>query len=102
MNLELNGGKHFMPLFVKMKSGFDLTDDTKTQINEQLKKEYSPRHVPDTIIEVQDIPYTISGKKMEAPVKKILLKMPLEKSINIDSMKNPESIGFFIAFAKTI
>ena len=102
VNLELNGGKHFMPLFVKMKSGFDLTDDTKTQINEQLKKEYSPRHVPDTIIEVQDIPYTISGKKMEAPVKKILLKMPLEKSINIDSMKNPESIGFFIAFAKTI
>ncbi|WP_242131075.1 acetoacetate--CoA ligase [Aestuariivivens marinum] len=102
VNLELNGGKHFMPLFVKMKSGFDLTDDTKTQINEQLKKEYSPRHVPDTIIEVLDIPYTISGKKMEAPVKKILLKMPLEKSINIDSMKNPESIGFFIAFAKTI
>ncbi|WP_242203408.1 acetoacetate--CoA ligase [Aestuariivivens insulae] len=102
VNLELEGGNHFMPLFVKMKPSYALTDDVKTQINSQLKKEYSPRHVPDTIIEVLDIPYTISGKKMEAPVKKILLQMPVEKSINIDSMKNPESINFFIEFAKTI
>ena len=91
-----------MPLFVKMKTGFELSEDIKTQINNQLKKEYSPRHVPDTIIEVPDIPYTISGKKMEAPIKKILLKMAIEKSINRDSMKNPESVDFFIAFAKTI
>ncbi|WP_242120186.1 acetoacetate--CoA ligase [Aestuariivivens sediminicola] len=102
VNLELEGGQHYMPLFVKMKTGFELSEDIKTQINNQLKKEYSPRHVPDTIIEVPDIPYTISGKKMEAPIKKILLKMAIEKSINRDSMKNPESVDFFIAYAKTI
>lgn len=102
VNLELDGGKHYMPLFVKMKPNTQLTESIKTEINEQLKKECSPRHVPDDIIEVPDIPYTISGKKMEAPVKKILLKMPLEKSINLDSMKNPESVDFFVAFAKNI
>jgi len=102
VNLELDEGKHYMPLFVKMKEGFELTDDIKTKINQQLKIEYTPRHVPDEIILVADIPYTISGKKMEAPIKKILLKMPLEKSINFDSMRNPESVEFFIEFAKGI
>lgn len=102
VNLELDGGQHYMPLFVKMKPSYELTDDVKTSINQQLKKEYTPRHVPDDIIEVADIPYTISGKKMEAPIKKILLKMPFEKSINVDSMKNPESVNFFVEFSKTI
>lgn len=102
VNLELGEGKHYMPLFVKIKAGYTLTDAIKNAINHQLKTTYTPRHVPDEIIEVTDIPYTISGKKMEAPVKKILLKMPIEKSINIDSMRNPESVKFFIEFANTI
>ncbi|NNK82882.1 MAG: acetoacetate--CoA ligase [Flavobacteriaceae bacterium] len=100
VNLELEEGKHYMPLFVKLKTGHTLTETVKIQINKQLKQEYTARHVPDEIIEVSDIPYTISGKKMEAPVKKILLKMPIEKSINIDSMRNPESIKYFIEFTK--
>lgn len=102
INLELEGGKHYMPLFVKLKENIELTDEIKRSINSQLKSDYSPRHIPDEIIEVRDIPYTISGKKMEAPVKKILLKMPIEKSINIDAMRNPNSIRFFIEFAETI
>ncbi|GAA4802844.1 acetoacetate--CoA ligase [Litoribaculum gwangyangense] len=102
VNLELEGGRHYMPLFVKMKPNIVLTDDIKSQINHQLKTEYSPRHVPDEIIEVPDIPYTISGKKMEAPIKKILLKMPFEKSINMDAMKNPDSVNFFVEFSKNI
>ena len=102
VNLEREGGQHYMPLFVKMKASFNLTDNIKEEICNTLKKEYTPRHVPDDIIEVPDIPYTISGKKMEAPIKKILLRMPFEKSINIDSMKNPESVNFFIQFAKKI
>ena len=91
-----------MPLFVKMKAGNKLSEAIKSKINTQLKTEYSPRHVPDEIIEVADIPYTISGKKMEAPIKKILLGMPLEKSINFDAMRNPESVEFFIEFAKSL
>ncbi|MBC3758432.1 acetoacetate--CoA ligase [Hyunsoonleella sp. SJ7] len=102
INLELEEGKHYMPLFVKLKPGIELNDDIKSNINQQLKTDYSPRHVPDEIIEVADIPYTLSGKKMEAPIKKILLKMPLETSINMDAMRNPESIQFFIEFAEGI
>jgi acetoacetyl-CoA synthetase len=102
INIELDKGKHYMPLFVKLKPGFELNETLKSQINQQLKTDYSPRHVPDEIIEVNDIPYTISGKKMEAPIKKILMKMPLETSINLDAMRNPESVDFFIAFAKQI
>ncbi len=102
VNIELEKGKHFMPLFVKLKPGVALSETLKSNIGQQLKNDYSPRHVPDEIIEVADIPYTISGKKMEAPVKKILLKMPIETSINLDAMRNPESIEFFIAFADKI
>ena len=102
VNLEQEEGKHYMPLFVKMKHGHELNETIKSKINHQLKTEYSPRHVPDEIINVGDIPYTISGKKMEAPIKKILMGMSLDKSINFDAMRNPESVDFFIEFAKTL
>ena len=97
VNIEKKNGEHFMPLFVKMQPGNTLTDDTLKQINQSLKKAYSPRHVPDTILEVSDIPYTISGKKMEAPVKKILMGMAPEKAINTGSMRNPEIVVEFLA-----
>ncbi|MCB0686143.1 MAG: acetoacetate--CoA ligase, partial [Saprospiraceae bacterium] len=102
VNLELSGGRHYMPLFVLLNEGQKLTDAVKDQIRQVLRSEYSPRHVPDEIIEVKDIPYTISGKKLEAPVKKILLGYPIGKAANPDSMRNPESLDFFVAFAKGV
>ncbi len=102
VNLELEGGKHYMPLFVVMNEGYDLTEEVVKKVKTTLRKEYTPRHVPDEIIEVKDIPYTISGKKMEAPVKKILLGFDIKKAINIDSMRNPESIGYFIKFKERL
>jgi acetoacetyl-CoA synthetase len=62
-----------------------------------LREQYSPRHVPDEIIAVPDIPYTISGKKMETPVKKILMGTPVELAASRDTMKNPEALGYFEA-----
>lgn len=100
VNLELKGGRDYMPLFVVLKQGEKLTDELKKRIGQTLRTEYSPRHVPDEIIECPEIPLTISGKKMEAPVKKILLGKPLEKAANPDSMKNPASLDFFVEFAK--
>lgn len=102
VNIELPDGGDYMPLFVIMKDRVVLTEDIKAQIKSALKNAYSPRHVPDEIIAVDDIPYTISGKKMETPVKKILMGMPLEKSVNPGSVRNPESLAFFKAFAATI
>ncbi|MCP3931780.1 MAG: hypothetical protein GY705_22115 [Bacteroidetes bacterium] len=74
----------------------------QAEIKNSLRKDYSPRHVPDDIIAIKEIPYTISGKKLEAPVKKILMGMPIEKAANIGAVKNPRALEFFVKFSKTI
>ena len=102
VNLELEGGRHYMPLFVLMKEGEPLTEAVIKELSQTLRQTYSPRHVPDEVIEVEDIPYTISGKKLEAPVKKILLGYPLEKAANPDAMRNPESLDFFVALGRKL
>jgi acetoacetyl-CoA synthetase len=56
--------------------------------------------VPDDVFAISDVPRTLSGKKMEVPVKKILLGHTVEKSVNRDSMANPGSIDWFVAFAR--
>jgi acetoacetyl-CoA synthetase len=95
VNLELSGGRHYMPLFVVLAEGCMLDETLKSKIASTLKNDYSPRHVPDEVFEVQDLPYTISGKKLETPVKKILLGMPVDKVSNKDAIRNPESLEFF-------
>lgn len=98
VNLELAGGNHYMPLFVKLKEGVNLNEELQKQVAQLLRSRCSPRHVPDEIIVVPDIPYTISGKKMEAPVKKILMGMAVDQTLNRDAMRNPESLAFFQHF----
>ncbi|QCX52406.1 acetoacetate--CoA ligase [Elizabethkingia sp. JS20170427COW] len=98
VNIELPKGGDFMPLFVVLKEGVLLDEALIKEINTQIRKQCSPRHVPDKIVVVEDLPYTISGKKMEAPVKKILMGKPLEKAVNMGSVKNPKSLDFFIGF----
>ncbi|MCP3930542.1 MAG: acetoacetate--CoA ligase [Bacteroidetes bacterium] len=100
VNLELKGGRHYMPLFVVLKKGAKLNEILRAEIKNSLRKDYSPRHVPDDIIAIKEIPYTISGKKLEAPVKKILMGMPIEKAANIGAVKNPEALEFFEKIAK--
>ncbi len=95
VNLELAGGRHYMPLFVKLREGLTVTDELKKRIAAALRVKCSPRHVPDEVVAVPDIPYTISGKKMEAPVKKILMGIEADKTLNRDAMRNPESLLFF-------
>ena len=90
-----------MPLFVKLAAGRTLDDAVVTAINDRLRREYTPRHVPDTIYQVPEIPYTISGKRMEVPVRRILSGYPLAKAANRDAMANPTSLDFFIDYART-
>jgi acetoacetyl-CoA synthetase len=94
--LEKDGGEFWMPLFVVMQENVALTDDIRKKINTALRTAYSPRHVPDEIIAVPDIPYTISGKKTETPVKKILLGKDPKKVINAGSLRNPQSLEYFV------
>ncbi|OJV18952.1 MAG: acetoacetate--CoA ligase [Dyadobacter sp. 50-39] len=94
--LEKSNGEGTISLFVVLAKDKELTDDLKKQIKDTLRTQYSPRHVPDTIEQVGDIPYTINGKKMEAPMKRILMGQDPAKCINIDTMRNPESLKAFI------
>jgi acetoacetyl-CoA synthetase len=95
INIEKDNGDSYMPLFIVLKEGFELTNDLKKHINQTLRQDYSPRHVPDVIIEVPDIPYTISGKKLELPVKKLLMGKALETAVNLGSVRNPLALVFF-------
>ncbi|MEP6734103.1 MAG: acetoacetate--CoA ligase [Chryseolinea sp.] len=98
--IERDGGNFWMPLFVVMKDGIALTTEVKDLINQSLRKHYSPRHVPDDIIQVPDIPYTLSGKKSETPIKKILMGGNPTLAVNRDVLRNPDSLDFFIEMAR--
>lgn len=102
VNIEKTNGDHFMPLFLQMQEGEELTEDLQKQIKHKLRSTYSPRHVPDAMIQVNDIPRTISGKKMETPVKKILMGMDVDEVASKDAMQNPESLDFFISYAQNL
>ncbi len=69
-----------MPLFVKLRGGLTLDETISDKIRATLRREYSPRHVPDKIYAVASIPFTLTGKKMEVPVRKILMGVEPEKS----------------------
>ncbi len=101
INLDLPGGNFYMPLFVKLNEGATLTDELKKKINAKLRSDYSPRHIPDEIYQVEEIPYTLTGKKMEVPVRKILMGVEVEKAANRDAMSNPASLDWFVNFRDT-
>ena len=97
---ELPGGHFFMPLFVKLKPGYSMDAALQSRINARLREDCSPRHVPDRMYAVEAVPYTLTGKKMEVPVRKILMGWPLEKAASRDAMMNPEAIDYFVRFAQ--
>ncbi|NBJ68025.1 MULTISPECIES: acetoacetate--CoA ligase [Clostridia] len=92
----------FVPLFVVMKDGWQLTDDLKQQINQHIRAHCSPRHVPTGIYEVPDLPRTLNGKKLEIPVKKILQGKPMEQIVNKGSLHNATALDAFYQFAEKI
>lgn len=102
IDLEMLGRESYLPLFVVLQPGESLTEDLKKRINQKLRQEVSPRHVPNDIFAIEEVPYTLSGKKMEVPVRKILLGMDPAKAANVGAMRNPKAIEFFIDFAKKL
>jgi len=102
VSLETGNGQYYMPLFVQLKEGLSLNDEIIQKIKASLIENFTRRHVPDEVFQVDDIPFTMTGKKLETPIKKILLGFDLEKSVNRDAMKNPQSIDYFIEFSKKI
>jgi len=102
IDLEMLGRASYMPLFVVLRDGAVLDAALVNKIKQAVRVGLSARQVPDDIIEIKDVPRTLNGKKMEVPVKKILLGMPLEKVANIGSVANPQALQFFVEFAEKI
>jgi acetoacetyl-CoA synthetase len=97
--VEDGKGGFYMPLFVKLAGDLELTPELMSEINRRLKTERSPRHVPDEIVAVPDIPVTLTGKKMEVPVRKLFLGGSVDKVASRDATRNPAALEWFAAFA---
>ncbi len=100
VDLEYLGRDSYMPLFVVLRPGLALDAAMKAKIAGAIRTALSPRFVPDAILQVPEIPRTLSGKKQELPVKKLLLGQPVEKVVNRDAMANPDCLAWYVAFAK--
>ncbi|HEV8045646.1 MAG TPA: acetoacetate--CoA ligase, partial [Rubrobacter sp.] len=102
VDVPKDSGNSFMPLFVVLEEGADLDDDLKGRIKSSIKENASPRHVPNEIFAVPDIPKTLNGKKLEVPVKRILSGTPPEKAASKESLSNPESLDRFVELSRQI
>ncbi len=97
--IEEPGGGYYMPLFVQMAPGVALTEDLRRAITARLRADRSPRHVPDEIVAAPEIPATLTGKKMEVPVRKLLLGAAPDSVASRDATRSPEALDWFAEFA---
>ena len=98
--IEQSDGNFYMPLFVQLTGETELSEPLCSEIRDVLRRECSPRHVPDEIHQVPEVPYTLTGKKLEVPVRKILLGAELDSVVSRGSMRNPLAIDYYGQFAR--
>lgn len=97
---ELPGGRFIMPLFLRMREGAMLDELLRGRIAERLRCLCSARHIPDEMVAVERIPYTLTGKKMEVPVRKILMGWPLERAASRGAMADASALDVYVDFAR--
>ena len=100
VDLEYLGRESYMPLFVVLREGLVLDDALVARLKSSIRSALSARHVPNEIFQVPSVPRTLSGKKMELPVKKLLMGTPPEQVFKLDAMANAESVAWFVGFAE--
>jgi acetoacetyl-CoA synthetase len=96
------GTDGWMPLFVVMREGAELDEELPREIARRVREQCSPRHVPDEVFPIEEVPRTLSGKVLEVPVKRILMGTPVEKAASRDSLANPQSLDYFVEMAKRL
>jgi acetoacetyl-CoA synthetase len=89
----------YMPLFVVLRPDAELDDDLIKRIAARIRSDCSPRHVPNEVRQINEVPRTLSGKVLEVPVKRILMGTPPEKAASRDSLANPEALDPFVELA---
>ena len=100
VDLEYLGKDSYMPLFVVLREGLTLDDALRQRLSGAIRTALSPRFLPDEIFQVAEIPRTLSGKKQELPIKKLMLGQPLERVLNKDAMANPGCLDWYLAMAQ--
>src|SRR5215217_5604976 len=99
VDVPRDGEENFMPLFVVLREGASLEDHLVRAIRDRIREDCSPRHVPNEVVAVREVPRTLSGKVLELPVKRILQGTPPEKAASRDSLSNPKALDFFVEYA---
>ena len=93
------GTEGWMPLFVVLREGAELGDELRKEIARRVRTQCSPRHVPDEVFAIAEVPRTLSGKALEVPIKRILMGTPTEKAASRDSLANPAALDYFVEMA---
>jgi acetoacetyl-CoA synthetase len=91
-----------MVLFVVLSPGVTLDEELAAQIKRRIREDCSPRHVPNEIRQIDEVPRTLSGKVLEVPVKRILMGTPPEQAASVESLANPRSMDYFVELAKEL
>ena len=102
VDLPRPGTDGWMPLFVVLREGAELDEELPREIARRVREQCSPRHVPDEVFEIAEVPRTLSGKMLEVPVKRILMGTPVEKAASRDSLANPRSLDYFVEMARRL
>ncbi len=89
----------WMPLFVVLREGASLDDSLVAEIRRRVREDCSPRHVPNEIRQISEVPRTLSGKILEVPVKRILSGTPADQAASRESLANPEALDYFVSLA---
>ncbi|GAA3774877.1 acetoacetate--CoA ligase [Streptomyces phyllanthi] len=100
IGIEQPDGGYWMPLFVHLAPGAALDEALLNRIKQTIREQLSPRHVPDEIIQVPGVPHTLTGKRIEVPVKRLLQGSPLEKAVNPGSIDNLDLLRFYEDLAR--
>jgi acetoacetyl-CoA synthetase len=100
VDVPREGGDSWMPLFVVLRDGAALSDALVAEIRARVREDCSPRHVPSEIVEIAEVPRTLSGKVLEVPVKRILMGEDPARAASRDSLANPAALDVFVAMAR--
>jgi acetoacetyl-CoA synthetase len=101
IDMPREGTDGWMPLFVVLREGVELDDALIAEIRRRVREDCSPRHVPDEIRQIAEVPRTLSGKLLEVPVKRILMGTPAEQAASRESLANPGALDYFVRLAAT-
>ncbi len=100
VDLEYLGRPSFMALFVVLREGTAMDAALQSRVTAAIRSALSPRHVPNAIVPVRAVPRTLTGKKLEVPIKRLLLGEPLARVVNLDAVANPESLAWYESYAR--